>query len=120
MLTAAERVREAGWACADSSPQPASLEDAGSGELCFARSQGNQVGLSWGRQSPQLLKWWSSEKPLDPPGGEETSPSPVLPPSMHLCPPGSPTFSLSSPRPAPAQGQTLLLLVGPDLGTDTG
>lgn len=63
VLTAAERVCETDWACADTSPWPTSLEDAGSGELCFARSQGNQVGLSWGRQSPQLLKWWGSEKP---------------------------------------------------------
>lgn len=62
---------------------------------------GEPGGAVLGQAEPQLLKWWGSEKPQDPPGGEEASPPPVLPPSMHLCPPGSPTFSLSSPPPLP-------------------
>lgn len=66
LLMAAERVREAGWACADASPQPASLEDAGSGELCFARSQGNQEGLSWGRQSPSCSSGGAQRSPKTP------------------------------------------------------
>lgn len=83
VLTAAERVCETDWACADPSPLASFPGGGWFWELCFARVTGKPGGAVLVQAEPQLLKWWGSEKPRETPQGRGRPPPPQC--SLPLC-----------------------------------